>query len=564
MWSRIVDFFDDSGLNPHGFCLLWQPDILAANVLADALITLSYFTIPAALFVFAWRRPDFQIGKMAGLFAAFIVLCGVTHLFSIITLWQPIYGVEAVLKLLTAAASILTAFSFWRVLPRLLRVPSASQLAEVNARLASEIVTRRAAEMAMRDLNAELDERTRVRTIELEESYDRLADALGHANRAEGRERQAQRRLADAIEALPVGVTIFDTAGRLVLANGECRDLNQDIPQLLAPGVQFEALLRGSARNILFRDQASRETFIAQRLEALAKTGVPVEAQLVDGRWVRIEDRATQAGETVGLMMDITEARQREAALMHALAAAEAASEAKTQFLANMSHELRTPLNAVIGFAEIMNEGLFGPLSEQYAGYARDIKSSGQHLLKLVNNILDLAKIESGNCVLREETVDLELMVRNCATVIGLRLKERNISLQLEIEDLPMVSVDPLRMRQAILSLLSNAAKFTEPGGRVWVSAARGSGGIEIKIADSGIGMSEQEIAAALEPFRQVEGALNRRFEGSGLGLPLALAYVELHGGALRIESRKSIGTTVTISLPGSRIVPLRASANVG
>jgi signal transduction histidine kinase len=560
MWSRIVDFFDSSGLSPHGFCLLWQTDILAAHVLGDALITVSYFIIPAALFVFASRRPDFRVGKMAGLFVAFIALCGVTHLLSIVTLWWPIYGVEAVFKLLTAGASLLTAFWLWRVLPSLMRVPSAGQLAQVNARLASEIVTRRAAEMAMRNLNAELDERVRARTVELEESYDRLADALDHANRAEERERQAQRRLADAIEVLPVGVMIFDTAGRLVLANGKCHDLNQDIPQLLVPGVQFEAQLRGSAHNILFRDQASRETFIAQRLEALGKTGVPVEAQLVDGRWVHMEDRTTQAGETVDLVMDITEARQREAALMHALAAAEAASEAKTQFLANMSHELRTPLNAVIGFAEIMNDGLFGPLSEQYAGYARDIKSSGQHLLKLVNNILDLAKIESGNCVLREETVDLEVMVRNCATVIGLRLKERNISLQLEIENLPMVSVDPLRLRQAILNLLSNAAKFTEPDGRVWVSVAHGLDGIEIKIADSGIGMSEQEIAAALEPFRQVERALNRRFEGSGLGLPLARAYIELHGGELRIDSEKGIGTTVTICLPESRIVPLRAN----
>jgi signal transduction histidine kinase len=240
---------------------------------------------------------------------------------------------------------------------------------------------------------------------------------------------------------------------------------------------------------------------------------------------------------------------------------AEAATHAKTQFLASISHELRTPLNAIIGFSEIIAKNANGPdtqrVHEEYAGY---INASGVHLLKLVDNILDLAKYADGQFELVEAPIELAALVRACVNIVAVQAQRKKVEIGVEIaEGFPRFMADELRLKQALLNLVSNAVKFSTEGGAVTISAQLGSAqlgerrDLAIAVADTGIGMRREDIPAALEPFRQIAPALSRAHDGTGLGLPLAKMLVEKHGGTLAVESEPGIGTTVTVMLPGSR-----------
>ena len=242
---------------------------------------------------------------------------------------------------------------------------------------------------------------------------------------------------------------------------------------------------------------------------------------------------------------------------------AEESSRVKSQFMAHMSHELRTPLNAIIGFSQMIGDAMMGPISARYRDYAVDIHKSGSHLLRLINDILDLSKVEAGRLELQEETVSLAGLVDECHRLVADRLTAGELKLTIDLpRDLPAIRGDALRLKQVLLNLLSNAVKFTPPGGRILVSAAMsGEGGIAVAIRDTGIGMAPAEIPLALEPFRQLDGAFNRRFEGTGLGLPLARRLAEMHGGQLRITSATGEGTTATLILPASRIIERAAAA---
>jgi signal transduction histidine kinase len=258
--------------------------------------------------------------------------------------------------------------------------------------------------------------------------------------------------------------------------------------------------------------------------------------------------------------------RRRHAELTDALGRAEAASRAKSEFLANTSHELRTPLNSIIGFSDLLARGITGTLTPQQAEYIGLVHQSGTHLLRVINDILDLSKVEAGRLELRDEEVDTADLAMGCAVFIGQRANERHLQLTLDIApDLPTVMADPTRLKQILINLLGNAIKFTQPGGEVSLATRLGAeGGIEFVVSDCGVGMSAAEIAVALEPFGQVEAGLDRRYEGTGLGLPLARRLTELHGGAMRIESVKGQGTVVTIVLPFHRLTRNYVAAATG
>lgn len=248
----------------------------------------------------------------------------------------------------------------------------------------------------------------------------------------------------------------------------------------------------------------------------------------------------------------------REEQLNTALVAASDADRTRSNFLALMSHELRTPLNAIIGFSEILSGEMFGAHTvKAYGGYARDILGAGRHLLALINDILDLSKCDAGHLELHAEPVDLNGLVRDCIRFLAARAADGKVTLVVSVpEDLPPVRADALRLKQVILNLLSNAVKFTLPGGNVEVAAILAKdGGIEISIADTGIGMEPSQIPIALEPFRQISSPLARNVEGTGLGLSLAKALTERHGGTLSIESEPKAGTTVRIHLPPGRTI---------
>ncbi|MDB5392788.1 MAG: signal transduction histidine kinase [Rhodospirillales bacterium] len=235
---------------------------------------------------------------------------------------------------------------------------------------------------------------------------------------------------------------------------------------------------------------------------------------------------------------------------------AEDANRAKTEFLANISHELRTPLNAILGFSEIMEGALLGPLSERYQQYAADIHTSGQYLHRLVTNILDLSRIEMGRVELDEETVEISELIESSINMLKMRADEGAVRLEVTpVPDLPPVRCDRLRLQQSLINLVTNAVKFTQRYGCVTVSATMMDDGLALRVSDTGIGMRPEDIPRALEAFRQIEPQLNRRHDGVGLGLALTKSLVELHGGRLELISALGKGTTATIHLPAARIV---------
>ena len=242
--------------------------------------------------------------------------------------------------------------------------------------------------------------------------------------------------------------------------------------------------------------------------------------------------------------------------LEEARIAAEELSRVKSQFLANMSHELRTPLNAILGFSEVIRDARMGPVNARYRDYARDIHNSGDHLLKLINDVLDLAKVEAGRLELHDEPLDLRKLLADCTRLIADRLADGRLEFSSRLPaHPPQIIGDELRLKQILLNLLSNAIKFTPPGGRIGLSAEVIAEGMAIAVSDTGIGMEPYEIEIALEPFRQLDGAFARRFEGTGLGLPLALRLADLHGGRLAITSTKGAGTVAILYLPTSRVL---------
>ena len=254
---------------------------------------------------------------------------------------------------------------------------------------------------------------------------------------------------------------------------------------------------------------------------------------------------------------DISDHRRIETSLREAKEQAELANRTKSQFLANMSHELRTPLNAIIGFSEIIADDSFGPDGmPMYTEYARDIRDSGRHLLTVINDILDYSKIDAGKTELSDDINDIGEVISVSIRVLIGRAETAGVQVRQSVHDgLPPVVADALKLRQILLNVLSNAVKFTESGGNVMVSAGLADdGGVDIQVVDTGIGMSEAEVALAFQPFAQVESTLNRKYEGTGLGLPITKSLIELHGGRLAIDSTPGVGTKVTVHLPASRI----------
>jgi PAS domain S-box-containing protein len=272
-------------------------------------------------------------------------------------------------------------------------------------------------------------------------------------------------------------------------------------------------------------------------------------------RWFRVRTTPFDGGVALA-MRDVTEEQEARETLKSAKDSAEVASRTKSEFLANMSHELRTPLNAIIGFSESLQRGLFGNMTEKQREYVRDIHGAGQHLLAIINDVLDLSRIEAGKAALIEEEVNLGDLSCAALRMLEPRIHEKRLGLDIEgMERLPPVLGDGMRLQQVLLNLLSNAVKFTPDGGRIRVCGAQDSDGLTVRVSDTGIGISPDALPKIVMPFELVESAFSRKYEGTGLGLPLAKRLMEMHGGSLAIASEPGQGTTVTVRLPAKRIV---------
>jgi len=285
-----------------------------------------------------------------------------------------------------------------------------------------------------------------------------------------------------------------------------------------------------------------------------------------DGSIVWVDTAATLVkwdGQPASLswLSDITHRKRMEEELIKSKDAAEFANRSKTEFLANMSHELRTPLNAIIGFAEVIKDEMFGPVGlKKYSDYAKDIHNSGRHLLDLINDILDLSKLEAGKMALNENEVALRTVVEACLTLVRDRAEKGGVQLVIDVAPrLPHLRCDERALKQVLLNLLSNAIKFTPRGGEVTLQARHAPDGITIAVSDTGIGMSQDEVSVALAAFGQIDSKLARKNQGTGLGLPIAKSLIELHDGTLVVKSAPKAGTTMTAVFPASRVVAAAA-----
>ncbi|HEX5508125.1 MAG TPA: ATP-binding protein [Pseudolabrys sp.] len=380
----------------------------------------------------------------------------------------------------------------------------------------------------------------------------------------------ADMRLRDAIETIPEAFVLWDADNRLVLCNSNFQHLHNLPDEAIAVGTSYESVFAAGRRSVIHKIVPEGAT---------APGASTFEAQIEDGRWLHISERRTKDGGYVSVGTDITTLKSNEEKLIDSerrliatianvrsseqrlaelaeryaeeKTRAEEANRAKSEFLANMSHELRTPLNAIIGFSEIMQSGLFGSLgAEKYEEYCGDIRQSGQYLLEVINDILDMSKIEAGRIRLCIEELGLDKLLAEAMRVVSGRADDKRVSVNALIDPGLRLNADRRALKQILLNLLSNAVKFTPSGGQIRVRGRAAANFVRVSIMDTGIGIAKDALAKLGRPFEQVESQFTKSHQGSGLGLAIAKSLVELHGGTMRIRSTPGRGTTVVVKLP--------------
>ncbi|MEQ8295259.1 MAG: ATP-binding protein [Nitratireductor sp.] len=388
---------------------------------------------------------------------------------------------------------------------------------------------------------------------------------------------QADMRLRTAIESISESFVLWDLNDRLVMCNTKFQE---------QMGLSASQVVSGTSRANL---EASMNGYAFERKLVSPQGrggGATFERQLADGRWLQVNQLPTKDGGTVSVGADITqlklhqeklvESERRLMATIHDLSLArraeeerarelvdlnrkymreteraEAANRAKSEFLANMSHELRTPLNAIIGFSELMQSSLFGPLgSERYEEYTRDIHASGNYLLGVINDILDMSKIEAGQFSLQREEIELAALMAEAVRVISVQASEKAIEIETNIAQATTLQADRRAVKQIALNLLSNAVKFTGQGGRISVRARKAGGALVLSIEDNGCGIPRDALKKLGRPFEQVENQFSKSHRGSGLGLAISRSLTEMHGGSLKIKSTQGRGTIVSVRIP--------------
>lgn len=394
------------------------------------------------------------------------------------------------------------------------------------------------------------------------------------------RSEASDMRLRTAIENITESFVLWDAQDRLVMCNSK---FQQD------SGLSDRDVMPGTPRAVL---EQNMRAFVSERRLANAngpRGGATFERQHADGRWLQVNELKTRDGGIVAVGTDITQIKQHQEKLVdserrlmatiHDLSLArraeeerarelgvmntkylaeteraEAANRAKSEFLANMSHELRTPLNAIIGFSEVMSSQLFGPVgSPRYDEYVRDIQSSGEYLLGVINDILDMSKIEAGQFVMEQEEVDLCPLINETVRVVALQAAEKRITVETNISDEMQVFADRRAIKQIVINLLSNAVKFTDQGGHITVRARKVARSMMLSIEDTGCGIPKSALNKLGRPFEQVQNQFSKSHTGSGLGLAISRSLAELHGGALKIRSTEGVGTIVSVRLPAFR-----------
>jgi PAS domain S-box-containing protein len=395
---------------------------------------------------------------------------------------------------------------------------------------------------------------------QLRERSEELARSLKELEEREVALARSEQRLVDAIEAIPHGFILYDSEDRLVLANSRFREYYPVIADITVPGVTPRELLLTAGRDGFVPTWDMKlEDWVERRLEMRRNPGAPIETKLSNGRWVSIAERPTREGGTAGVYTDITSLKEQEERLAGerdaaeaARAEAEAANQAKSTFLATMSHEIRTPMNGVLGMMEVLERLGLGEAQRPLVATMRD---SAHALLRIIDDVLDFSKIEAGRLELETTAFSLSGLIDSASDTLRPQAAARGLTLDTEIEagSNDALLGDPTRVRQILFNLLSNAVKFTRTGGiRVKTATTPlGGGGMQVTIvvADTGIGLDDEQQARLFQPFTQADNSTTRRYGGTGLGLSIVRRLAQLMAGDIKVESVPGAGSTFTVTL---------------
>jgi PAS domain S-box-containing protein len=645
MQDLLSSWLGRNGYLPHGYCFTWSPGLLWSMVTADAVILLSYYSIPLALLQFARKRRDVSFNGILFLFSAFIFACGTTHLLSIWTIWQPDYGLETLAKIATAAISLVTAVLLWPLLPKALRVPSVAQLQALVAQLEREAEQRRAAEAG----RADSEESMEAALASIGAGFI-TTDAAGRVTRISPLAQRLTgwphaealgRELTEVYERhAPAGTAVLPTVAHRLLHGGTARPATvaAQLVSRAGPSTPIEesvSVISGPDRGVrgmavVFRDMSEVHQAQAQVRELaaiVASSNDAIIGKTLDGRITTWNEAATRllgytAGQAIGRHLDLQagsagtaqeaalveqlrhggkvdtletvyvcrdgarvdvsvtlspipdaggavvgashivrdiserkrheELRRREAQLEAENRHIQESNRLKSAFLANMSHELRTPLNAIIGFADLLHMGQVSPQAPQHREFLGHIRSGGRHLLQLINDLLDLSKVESGKFEFRPEPVDLERLAREVAVILHETARRKEIEIRIEVApEVRHLVLDPARLRQVLYNYLSNALKFTGSGGTVVLRAtAEGADRVRLEVQDTGEGIAPEDLGRLFTEFQQLDNSRGRAQAGTGLGLALTRRLVEAQGGSVGVRSRLKEGSVFHAILP--------------
>jgi len=486
----LIHFFDSTQLAPHGVCLLWQPGLIWLHVLSDGLIALAYFSIPIVLAALVSRRPDIDFGWVLWAFVAFITACGATHVFGIWTLWFPDYAAEGAVKGFTALVSIATAIGLWPLLPKILALPSAEQSRRANEGLRRQMGEREAA----------------LRALEREKSERRKAEEL---LRSLAQHREIERLIA----VTPDAVIVVDRDGIVRFANEAAVNLFDSgngalvgncLPFPLKPGEASEITLQGGQH-----------------------VG---EVRVAECEW-------SDAPARLVVIRDITERKRIE--------------RMKDEFVSTISHELRTPVTSIVGSLGLLVGQAAGTLPEPASRLLSIALRNSQRLTQLVNEILDLSKIESGEAAFRVKDVDIRAVAEQA--IEGMRGFAASYGVEILLENSSVserLCADPDRLMQVVTNLLSNAIKFSPPGHVVVVATQKTGTAVRLSVRDWGPGIPDGFKSQVFEKFAQADGSDARRGGGSGLGLNIVKHIVTRLGGTVSFADAPGGGTVFHVDLP--------------
>jgi PAS domain S-box-containing protein len=517
MGDYFRNFFDTSDFPARWKCGNWSDFLGWLHIVSDLMTFAAYFAIPVALIYFARKRQDFPFTKLFFLFAGFILACGTVHLIEAIIFWYPIYRISGMMKLVTAVVSWATVVTLVRYMPRVMHFPS---LATTNEQLQAEIQERKRIEKELLKAQRNLESQKR----ELELMYD----------------------------AAPMGMSLVDAEMRYIRINQRLAEING-----LTPEEHLGQRIRDVLPELGEQIEAFHQDIIATKqprldIEITGKTRASDSTHTWLASFYPLPDDARQSLFVSTIVQDITQRKRMEERLKRSEQEALSASQSKSEFLANMSHEIRTPMAAILGYADVLLGHLKDPDNRSCVLI---MKRNGEHLLELINDILDLSRIEAGKLDVEPQEVLLSQLVAHLQSLLQVRADEKKIEFAVQYDGLVPRSIftDPTRLRQVLINLIGNAIKFTDTGRvdlKVRFLENVQTPTIEFEIADTGIGISPEQQSRLFQPFSQADSSVARKYGGSGLGLAISHRLVKMLDGGLDMKSEPGRGSTFFVRLP--------------